>query len=135
MISAGQLSAKATVLHIMCKSCRHNKTIPVNGGFAGVLLPRICDREPLEGEERKDCPIDPFMIIHDKSQFVDQQTLKLQEVPESVPIGELPRHLVMSADRYATNMVIPGSRVTVTGIFTTMQQKNGVRLGTTNITE
>ena len=128
VISAGQLSAKATSLHVMCKSCRHNKTIPVNGGFAGVLLPRICDREQIDGEDKKDCPIDPFMIIHDKSHFVDQQTLKLQEVPESVPVGELPRHLLLSADRYACNMVIPGSRVTVTGIFTTMAPKSGVRL-------
>ena len=32
------------------------------------------------GEEP--CPIDPWIIVPDKSKFVDQQTLKLQENPE-----------------------------------------------------
>lgn len=48
----------------------------------------------------KDCPLDPYVIVHDKCQFVDQQTIKLQEAPDMVPVGELPRHLTLSADRY-----------------------------------
>jgi len=127
VISAAQLGAKATTVHIMCKSCRHTKTLPVNSGFTGIQLPQKCDNAGIPGAERKDCPMDPFVIIHDKSTFVDQQSLKLQETPESVPIGELPRHLLMTADRYATNMAIPGSRVTITGIFTTYQSKTAAK--------
>ena len=44
--------------------------------------------------------MDPYIIVHDKSHFVDQQTLKLQEIPGNVPVGELPRHMLLSADRY-----------------------------------
>ncbi len=50
----------------------------------------------------KDCPLDPYQIVHDKCEFVDSQTLKLQEAPDMVPVGELPRHLILFADRYAT---------------------------------
>jgi DNA replication licensing factor MCM5 len=49
--------------------------------------------------QKKECPMDPFVIIHDKCKFVDQQSIKLQEAPDVVPVGELPRHIVMSADR------------------------------------
>ncbi|KAJ3027126.1 minichromosome maintenance protein 5 [Rhizophlyctis rosea] len=121
IISASSLSAKATHVHIMCRSCRHVKTLTVSGGFAGVQLPRKCDSEPAEGES-KECPMDPYVIVHDKSKFVDQQTLKLQETPGMVPVGELPRHVLLSADRYLANKVVPGTRVTVTGIFSIFTQ-------------
>lgn len=32
------------------------------------------------GEEP--CPLDPFVVVPDRSKYVDQQTLKLQENPE-----------------------------------------------------
>ena len=50
--------------------------------------------------ERKECPMDPYVIIHSKCTFVDQQALKLQEAPDMVPTGELPRHILLSMDRY-----------------------------------
>ncbi|KAG9049449.1 minichromosome maintenance protein 5 [Tulasnella sp. UAMH 9824] len=49
------------------------------------------------------------------------QTIKLQEAPDMVPVGELPRHMMLWADRYLTNRVIPGSRIIATGIFSTFQ--------------
>lgn len=45
------------------------------------------------------------------------QMLKLQEPHSLVPVGELPRHLILCVDRYLTGKVTPGMRVTVTGIF------------------
>ena len=56
---------------------------------------------PVEPGQMKDCPLDPYQIVHDKCEFVDSQTLKLQEAPDMVPVGELPRHLILFADRYA----------------------------------
>ena len=49
--------------------------------------------------ERKECPMDPYVIVHSKCLFVDQQTLKLQEAPDLVPVGELPRHVLLNVDR------------------------------------
>lgn len=45
------------------------------------------------------CPMDPYVVTHHKSTFIDQQMLKLQEPLGMVPVGELPRHLTLSADR------------------------------------
>ncbi|KAH7475278.1 hypothetical protein FOMA001_g11765 [Fusarium oxysporum f. sp. matthiolae] len=51
------------------------------------------------------------------------QIIKLQEAPDQVPVGELPRYVLISADRYLTNRVVPGSRCTVMGIFSIYQNK------------
>lgn len=77
------------------------------------------------------------------STFSDHQTLKLQEAPDMVPVGELPRHMLLSADRYVsfsftdprishsfcrylTGQVVPGSRVIATGVYSTFQAAKAV---------
>lgn len=68
-------------------------------------------------QQAQKCPVDPYFIVPDKCQCVDFQILKLQENPEEVPQGELPRHIQLYADRYLTDRVAPGNRVTVLGVF------------------
>ncbi|KAJ3132721.1 minichromosome maintenance protein 5 [Physocladia obscura] len=122
-IAASNPSAKATHIQIMCKNCRHTKNIPVASGFGGVQLPRKCDAAPADGQP-KECSLDPYLVIHDKSRFVDMQNLKLQEAADVVPVGELPRHILLSCDRYLTNKVVPGVRIAVTGIYSIFQSKS-----------
>ncbi len=45
------------------------------------------------------------MVIADQSTFMDQQTLKLQETPEDVPTGEMPRHIMLSVERHLVDKV------------------------------
>ena len=130
VIGASTVSSKATTVHIRCKSCDHADNIRVDGGFSGLTLPRRCgrQRDPGDHEPGDQCPLDPYVVAHEKSQFVDQQVLKLQEAPDQVPVGELPRHVSISADRYLANRVVPGSRCTVMGIFS-IYQKGGKKDG------
>jgi DNA replication licensing factor MCM5 len=51
--------------------------------------------------------------VGDKCRYVDQQTLKLQEAPESVPTGEMPRNIILCAERSLADRVAPGTRVSV----------------------
>ncbi|KZP32230.1 MCM-domain-containing protein [Athelia psychrophila] len=126
VISASVLSSRSTKLHLQCRACKAMKIVKPPGGMGGIGsgsdrgLPRICDAPEPDGQ-KKDCPMDPYIILHSKSSFVDQQTLKLQEAPDMVPVGELPRHMLLSADRYLTGKVVPGSRVIATGIYSTFQ--------------
>lgn len=53
----------------------------------------------------------------DKCKCVDFQTLKLQELPDAVPHGEMPRHMQLYCDRYLCDKVVPGNRVTIMGIY------------------
>lgn len=45
------------------------------------------------------CPLDPYVIVSDKSDYIDQQTMKLQEAPEDCPTGEMPRSILLAAER------------------------------------
>lgn len=53
----------------------------------------------------------------DKCQCVDFQTLKLQELHDHVPQGEMPRHVQLYVDRYLCDRVVPGNRVLILGIL------------------
>lgn len=131
VISASVLSSRATKLHLQCRACRSTKLIYPPSGLGGIGsgsdrgLPRVCDA-PTPDNQKKDCPLDPYLIIHSKSTFSDHQTLKLQEAPDMVPVGELPRHMLLSADRYSTGQVVPGSRVIATGVYSTFQSPKNV---------
>ncbi len=123
VIGASTLSSKATVLSLQCRSCAGPYQMIVEGGFSGITLPRVCNRQRPEHEASEKCPLDPYFVVHERCQFIDQQVIKLQEAPDQVPVGELPRHILISADRYLTNRVVPGSRCTVMGIFSIYQSK------------
>ena len=131
VISASVLSSRSTKLHLQCRACKSTKIIYPPGGLGGLGsgsdrgLPRVCDAPELENQ-KKDCPLDPYIIVHSKSSFVDQQTLKLQEAPDMVPVGELPRHILLSADRYLTGKVVPGSRIVTTGVYSTFNSAKNV---------
>lgn len=55
------------------------------------------------------------------STFIDQQSLKLQEAPEMIPTGEMPRTLLITCDRSLTDKCTPGNRVKIVGILSVMQ--------------
>jgi DNA replication licensing factor MCM5 len=55
--------------------------------------------QPDAAENRAPCPLDPYVVMHDKSTFIDQQMIKVQESHGLVPVGELPRHLLLCVDR------------------------------------
>lgn len=126
VIGASTLSSKATALAIQCRNCQHTECIGVEGGFQGISLPRTCGRKKVPGQDEGDkCPLDPYFVVHEESEFQDQQIIKLQEAPDQVPVGELPRHILISADRYLANRVVPGSRCTVMGVYSVYQQNKG----------
>ncbi|XP_010942148.1 DNA replication licensing factor MCM5 [Elaeis guineensis] len=118
-IAASRVKAKATYVTLMCKNCKSIKTVPCRPGLGGAIVPRSCDHVPQAGEEP--CPLDPWIVAPDKSKYVDLQTLKLQENPEDVPTGELPRNMLLSVDRHLVQTIVPGTRLTVMGIYSVYQ--------------
>ncbi|KAG9477027.1 hypothetical protein GDO78_002425 [Eleutherodactylus coqui] len=115
IIAATAVRAKAIKISLQCRSCRNTiGNIPVRPGLEGYAMPRKCNTEQAG---RPKCPLDPYFIIPDKCKCVDFQTLKLQESPDAVPHGELPRHMQLYCDRYLCDKVVPGNRVTIMGIY------------------
>ncbi|KAL0481692.1 DNA replication licensing factor MCM5 [Acrasis kona] len=132
VINASRTSSKCSLAHIQCATCKIEKVIPVKAGFSGITIPSRCDTIPIAGKQP--CRPGSYVVISDKCEFVDQQTLKLQESPETVPTGEMPRNLILSVDRYLVERTPPGTRVTVVGIFSTFQNGKQRRSGKSNST-
>ena len=86
-----------------------------------VSIPTKCDRDGIQGE---DCGPSPFVIMADLCEYIDQQTLKLQESPEEVPTGEMPRNIMISVDRFLVDRITPGTRVSVLGISSLFASDN-----------
>lgn len=115
IVAASGIKAKANKITIQCRTC--GNVIPnlnVNPGLEGYPLPRKCNTEQAG---RPKCPLDPFFILPDKCKCMDFQVLKLQELPDFIPQGEIPRHMTLFCDRSLCERVVPGNRVLIHGIF------------------
>ena len=86
------------------------------------LIPRVST----SGSNGDKCPLDSNYIVADLCKFVNQQTLKLQECPEDVPTGEMPRHIVCMMERYLVDRIPPGTRCSVIGFVDTFDQAKQV---------
>lgn len=131
VISSSTLSSKATSLQLVCRGCHHLHRVDVDSGFAGISMPKSCLANLNSGPNAPKCPPNPYVVWHEKSSFIDQQSLKLQEAPDMVPVGEMPRHILLSVDRNLCNNVTPGTRCTVIGIYSIFSKSDRVK-GTPN---
>ncbi|KAK4535969.1 hypothetical protein CDCA_CDCA06G1994 [Cyanidium caldarium] len=112
--AASKVRAKARLVTLMCRHCGHRRVMQASAGFGGFAVPRACERA-----SEAQCPLDPYMVLADESRFADWQTVKLQELPEAVPTGEVPRSLLLTLDRHLVDQVTPGERISAVGIFST----------------
>lgn len=116
IVSSSKSLIKTSECVVQCRNCGNIKKIQVNGGFEQIQIPRTCDNARLPAEAKEKCPLDSYIVVPEKSKFIDVQTLKIQEAPEMIPVGEIPRTYLLYCDRYLVNKVIPGTRLIVIGI-------------------
>lgn len=113
---------------IQCRNCGNLKFIPVGTGLGGVTIPRICDNvRNINPESKEKCPLDSYVPVPELGRYIDFQLLKLQEAPEMIPTGEIPRSYQLYCDRHCVNKITPGTRVTVIGILTVDERVNDLK--------
>ncbi len=122
VISASRVHAKATHVSVFCKNpeCRYHTDpleIACSSGFGGANIPKRCVEEEQSSNKNLKCGPSPYVIVGDRSRYCDHQVLKLQESPETVPTGDMPRHVQLAVDRYLVDKAAPGMRVTVIGVY------------------
>lgn len=77
------------------------------------------------------CPVcgksGKFRLIEEKSKFMDWQRVIIQEKPEELPSGQMPRQLEVTLEDDLVDSVRPGDRVKIVGIVKTKieQAKRG----------
>jgi replicative DNA helicase Mcm len=91
-----------------CKRCGTVSRIEQTGQF--LKAPTVCTSP--------DCGKDgPFEFVQDESLFIDSQDLRLQERPEDLPPGQLPRMLAVKLiGSEVVDVARPGDHVSIVGI-------------------
>jgi replicative DNA helicase Mcm len=91
-----------------CKRCGTINHVEQSGQF--LRAPPVC-QSPDCGREG------PFEFVQDESTFIDSQDLRLQERPEDLPPGQLPRTLnVKLVGSEIVDVARPGDHVSIVGI-------------------
>lgn len=91
-----------------CKRCGEITSVNQTGQF--VKAPFACTNPSCQGKG-------PFEFVQENSSFIDSQDVRIQERPEDLPPGQLPR--TVNAKLVATEIVDvarPGDHVSIVGI-------------------
>lgn len=113
-----------------CSKCQAIKRVQAKSAMGGVVLPNRCEGANIAGEP---CGPGTLVIMGDLCEYIDQQTLKLQESPEVVPTGEMPRHIMLTVDRYLVDRVSPGTRVSMVGVVSLFNSASSKSAGSSAI--
>lgn len=91
-----------------CKRCGETAYIEQSGAF--LKAPLKCDVPQCQSKG-------PFEFIQEGSTFIDYQQIRIQERPEDLPPGQLPRTVnVKLISRDLVDKARPGDHVAITGI-------------------
>jgi len=90
-----------------CKSCRERIPV-VQGDF--YTVPYQCPNNQCNKKG-------PFTFIAQESKFIDWQKIRIQEKPEELPAGQMPRSLDALLEEDLVDSVRPGNRITAVGIL------------------
>ena len=64
----------------------------------------------------------PFDLVEEESEFINSQEIRVQERPEDLPPGQLPRWIDAKLFEDLVDVSRPGDRVTITGIVRTLRE-------------
>lgn len=96
-----------------------------NGTRGKLAIFGIYIAPTMSGPDPQQCGPTPYAVLPDECLFIDQQTLKLQEAPEMVPTGEMPRSVLVAVERGLVDKAPPGTRVTVLAIASLFNSGGG----------
>ncbi|KAL1408667.1 MCM DNA helicase complex subunit [Vanrija albida] len=91
-----------------CIVCQHTMQVEIDRGQ--IREPERCPRDECNTSGS-------MMLIHNRSEFIDKQVVRLQETPDVVPDGQTPHTVSLCLYDELVDLVKPGDRVIVTGIF------------------
>jgi len=118
VFSCTKTRAKVTTYAFCCSKCGHVKKQKCTSVMGTVEPPSLCE------EGKVECGRHPYKIIADDCEYIDQQILKLQESPEVVPTGEMPRSIMLQLDRNLVDRVTPGTRINAIAVSDIFTAKN-----------
>jgi len=84
-----------------------------------LIWPNHCMNPKCKANNQKD-----FIFISKKSDFIDWQKITIQETPEELPAGRIPRSIDGILIKDLVDKVRPGDRVKIMGVFKSLPLRN-----------
>lgn len=77
-----------------------------------IKWPNFCSNQRCKAKTQSD-----FRLVSKSSEFIDWQSVMIQEIPEDLPSGRIPRSIQAILTHELVDTVKPGDRIKVMGIF------------------
>jgi len=120
VVRASEVKPLAKELVFVCPDEHPTKVIQLKG--MDVKIPVVCDNP--------NCKHRDFELKPEASKFIDFQILRLQELPEDLPPGQLPHYIDVTIRQDLVDNARPGDRIILTGIVRIEQESvAGVQRG------
>lgn len=124
IIRASVVKPRALKACFECKKCGTRQVIVQNDPSATFI------RKPVVCSEASCMREGPFEFVEEESQFTNEQEIWVQERPDELPPGQLPRSLHLKLYDDIVDIARPGDNVSVVGIVRTLPRR--VKGGTLN---
>lgn len=113
----GEVLPRILVACYLCEECGYEVYQPVNGRD---FMPLSTCPSPKCKQDKK---VGNLYLRPKYSKFVKYQELRIQELPDQVPIGNVPRSLVVEARGESTRRCTAGDIVEISGVFLPEKQR------------
>lgn len=117
VVRSSEVKPLAKKIGYRCPNCNEMST---------VELKKLASKKPSKCprcNERVELEIDPESSI-----FIDFQLLRLQELPEDLPAGQLPHYVEATVMGDLVDQCRPGDRIILTGIIRVEQEQFGLQM-------
>jgi replicative DNA helicase Mcm len=112
VVRASEVKPLAKELVFVCPDEHQTKVIQLKG--MDVKNPIVCDNPS--------CKHRDFELKPEASKFIDFQILRLQELPEDLPPGQLPHYIDVTIRQDLVDNARPGDRIILSGIVRVEQE-------------
>ncbi len=112
VVRASEVKPLAKELVFVCPDEHTTKIIQLKG--MDVKIPTVCDNPT--------CKHRDFELKPEASKFIDFQILRLQELPEDLPPGQLPHYVDITVRQDLVDNSRPGDRIILTGVVRVEQE-------------
>ena len=120
VVRASEVKPLAKELVFLCPDEHQTKIIQLKG--MDVKMPIVCDNPSCKNRD--------FELNPEASKFIDFQILRLQELPEDLPPGQLPHYIDVTIRQDLVDNARPGDRIILTGVVRVEQESiAGVQRG------
>ncbi|MFX0070864.1 MAG: minichromosome maintenance protein MCM [Candidatus Hermodarchaeota archaeon] len=110
LVRISTIRPKLINAHYECNLCGAIIVIPQFS--AKIRWPKFCTNKRCKAKAQSD-----FKLLSKTSEFIDWQSIMIQEVPEDLPPGRIPRSVQGILTYDLVDSVKPGDRIKIMGIF------------------